>query len=76
MRTRWCLLLLVAGLARAEAFPLRSGGAVTGELDLYASQVDALWIAALVAAGVVSVFGALVQGGRWARREGASVWLV
>lgn len=49
---------------------------VAAHRSLYASQVDTLWIAALVAAGVVSVFGALVQGGRWARREGASVWLV
>ena len=49
---------------------------VAAHRDLYAAQVDALWIAALVAAGVVSVVGALVQGGRWARREGASVWLV
>ena len=49
---------------------------VAAHRSLYASQVDTLWIAALVAAGVVSVFGALVQGGRWARRKGASVWLV
>ena len=43
-------------------------------LGLGEAQVGASWIAALAAAGVVSVVGVVVQGGRWARREGASLW--